>query len=204
MNRGTLYVISAPSGAGKTSLVAALCERRPFLAVSVSHTTRAARPGEQDGVHYHFTDAETFLAMIEDGAFLEHARVFDHYYGTARATVECLLATGRDVILEIDWQGAQQVRRMMPGCLSIFILPPSRDALETRLRARGQDDEAVIRRRLTGAIEEIGHHDEFDYLVVNDDFGKALADIDAIFTANCLRLTMQRPRLGELIVNLLS
>ena len=204
MNRGTLYVVSAPSGVGKTSLVAALRERLPQLAVSVSHTTRPPRAAERNGIHYHFVTPEIFLAMIEDGAFLEHARVFDHYYGTASATVEEPLAAGRDVILEIDWQGAQQVRRRMPGCQSIFILPPSREVLETRLRGRGQDDDEVVRRRLAGAMDEIRHYDEFDYLVVNEDFADALADLMSILTANRLRLMPQRERLRGLIERLLA
>lgn len=204
MAKGTLYIISAPSGAGKTSLVAKLLEGRPDLTVSVSHTTRAPRPGERDGVHYHFTDAETFLAMIEDGAFLEHARVFDNYYGTSRAAVQAQLDTGLDVILEIDWQGAQQVRRLMPGCQSVFIVPPSRAALEARLRARGQDSDEVIERRLGEAVKEIEHHVEYDFLVVNDDFETALDDLQSIFRANRLRLRPQLERQRALLEDLLA
>ena len=204
MSRGTLYVLSAPSGAGKTSLLAALRGLRPEIAVSVSHTTRSPRPGEEDGVHYHFTNPETFLSMVEGHAFLEHARVFDHYYGTSRAEVEALLAEGRDVVLEIDWQGAQQVRRAAPECLSIFILPPSREALESRLRGRGQDGDEVIRRRLDGAMEETAHYGEFDYLVANRDFDRALADLEAVFIANRLRLRSQQERLRPLLDDLLA
>ena len=204
MSKGTLYIVSAPSGAGKTSLVARLLESRSDLALSVSHTTRAPRPGEQDGIHYHFTDAETFLAMIEDGAFLEHARVFDNYYGTAQASVQAQLDAGKDVILEIDWQGAQQVRRLMPACQSIFIVPPSRVALEARLRGRGQDSDEVIERRLSEAVKEIEHHVEYDYLVVNDDFDTALGELQSIFQANRLRLRPQLERHRRLLENLLA
>ncbi|OOG24949.1 guanylate kinase [Thioalkalivibrio denitrificans] len=204
MSKGTLYIVSAPSGAGKTSLVAKLLEVRSDLALSVSHTTRPPRPGEQDGVHYHFTDAETFLAMIEDGAFLEHARVFDNYYGTSRAAVQAQLDAGKDVILEIDWQGAQQVRRLMPGCQSIFIVPPSPETLEARLRGRGQDSDEVIERRLGEAVKEIEHHVEYDYLVVNDDFDTALGELQSIFQANRLRLRPQLERHRRLLENLLA
>ncbi|ACL74256.1 guanylate kinase [Thioalkalivibrio sulfidiphilus] len=204
MSRGTLFIVSAPSGAGKTSLVSRLLEAREDLVVSVSHTTRAPRPGEEDGRHYHFTDAERFLSMIEDGAFLEHARVFDHYYGTSREAVERELARGLDVILEIDWQGAQQVRKLMPGCQSIFIVPPSRQALEERLRGRGQDSDAVIERRLREAVKEIEHHVEYEFLVVNDDFEQAFTDLQAIFTANRLRLRHQLDRNRRLLEDLLA
>jgi len=204
VSRGTLFIVSAPSGAGKTSLVSRLLEAREDLVVSVSHTTRAPRPGEEDGRHYHFTDAERFLSMIEDGAFLEHARVFDHYYGTSREAVERELARGLDVILEIDWQGAQQVRKLMPGCQSIFIVPPSRQALEERLRGRGQDSDAVIERRLREAVKEIEHHVEYEFLVVNDDFEQAFTDLQAIFTANRLRLRHQLDRNRRLLEDLLA
>jgi guanylate kinase len=204
LSKGTLYIVSAPSGAGKTSLVARLLETRADLTVSVSHTTRPPRPGEEDGRHYHFTDAETFLAMIEDGAFLEHARVFDNYYGTSRAAVEGELEKGLDVILEIDWQGAQQVRRLMPGCQSIFVIPPSRAALEARLRGRGQDSDQVIERRLREAVKEMDHHREYDYLVVNDVFETALADLQSIFEANRLRLRPQIERHRQLLEDLLA
>jgi len=204
VSRGTLYIVSAPSGAGKTSLVTRLLESCEDLVVSVSHTTRAPRPGEEDGKHYHFTDAERFLAMIEDGAFLEHARVFDNYYGTSREAVELELSRGLDVILEIDWQGAQQVRKLMPGCLSVFIVPPSRQALEERLRGRGQDSDAVIERRLQEAVKEIAHHVDYDYLVVNDDFELALVELEAVFTANRLRLRTQMERHRQLLDDLLA
>lgn len=204
MSTGTLYVVSAPSGAGKTSLVKALIEAVDDLVVSISHTTRPMRPGEQDGIHYHFVDAEAFLAMVEDAAFLEHARVFDNFYGTSKAAVEDLLHQGKDVILEIDWQGAQQVRRLMPGCLSIFILPPSRAVLEERLRKRGQDSDEVIERRMREAVSEMAHYAEFDYLVVNDGFDLALTELQSIFRGNRLKLRSQQERYGELLQSLLA
>ncbi|AOU96692.1 guanylate kinase [Acidihalobacter yilgarnensis] len=203
MSLGTLYIISAPSGAGKTSLVKALVARVDTISISVSHTTRKSRPGEQDGRDYHFIDERAFLGMIEDVAFLEHARVFDHYYGTALASVQAQLAEGQDVILEIDWQGAQQVRRQLPGCQSIFILPPSRTELETRLRARAQDSDEVIERRMRDAVREISHYGEYDYLVVNDDFEDALAELSVIVSANRLRLPARGQRLRSLISDLL-
>jgi guanylate kinase len=178
---GTLYIVSAPSGAGKTSLVRALLESTADnLVLSVSHTTRAPRPGEVDGRDYHFVAVETFRHMIEENAFLEHAQVFDHYYGTARAGIDTQLAQGRDVILEIDWQGARQVRRALPQSIGIFILPPSRATLEERLRARGQDDDAVIARRMRDAMSEISHYGEYDYLVINDVFHTARDELATI------------------------
>jgi guanylate kinase len=178
--RGRLFVIAAPSGAGKTSLVKALMEREAGLRFSVSYTTRRPRPKETPGVDYFFVDKAEFEAMITRGEFLEHARVFDNYYGTALAQVEASLAAGQDLILEIDWQGAQQVRAKLPECHSIFILPPSREELERRLRGRGTDAEDVIQRRLRDAASDMTHWSEFDYVVVNDDFERALADLQAI------------------------
>lgn len=201
---GTLYVIAAASGAGKTSLVKALVETEPGIAVSVSHTTRASRPGEQDGVHYHFVSSESFQAMIAQGAFLEHAKVFDNYYGTARAGIEEHLAQDRDVILEIDWQGARQVRAAFPSCVGIFVLPPSRDALELRLRGRGQDPDEVIARRMRDAVAEMSHYAEFDYLVINDDFQVALDDLKAIFRTLRLGQTAQSGRHAGLLAALLA
>ncbi|MDZ7661729.1 guanylate kinase [Thiohalophilus sp.] len=201
---GTLYVIAAPSGAGKTSLVAALVESTPDIDVSVSHTTRPMRPGEQDGIHYHFTDVPTFEQMIEAGRFLEHARVFDNYYGTAIATIEQELDAGHDVILEIDWQGAAQVRRQVPGSVGIFILPPSREALEERLRGRGQDPDEVIARRMRDAVNEMSHYAEFDYLVFNDDFEIALADLQNIVLARRLRFAAQARRHADSLKQLLA
>ncbi|RMD80010.1 MAG: guanylate kinase [Gammaproteobacteria bacterium] len=203
-DRGTLYVVSAPSGAGKTSLVRALVERVPGLALSVSHTTRPPRPGERDGVHYHFVDPDTFRRMAEEGAFLEHAQVFGHCYGTSRAWVEGRLAEGVDVILEIDWQGARQVRAALPGTVGIFILPPSLKVLEQRLRTRGQDSEETIRRRLAEAVAEMRHYAEYDYVVVNEVFERALGDLEAIVRARRLLLERQRRRLAPLLEGLLG
>jgi guanylate kinase len=175
-----LYVVAAPSGGGKTSLIAALLERDPQVRLSVSHTTRKPRPGEIDGVHYHFVDESEFECLVNQSAFLEHARVFDHRYGTGRRAVEQQLEQGHDVILDIDWQGARQVRASFPSCRSIFIIPPSLEVLQQRLTKRGQDDEAVIRRRMRDARAEISHWDEFDYLIVNDNFDQALDDLHRI------------------------
>jgi guanylate kinase len=178
--RGRLFVIAAPSGAGKTSLVRALMQREPALRFSISYTTRPQRPNETHGKDYFFVARDEFESMVTRGEFLEHARVFDNYYGTARRQVEAALAAGQDLILEIDWQGAQQIRRALPECHSIFILPPSRDELERRLRGRGTDAEEVIQRRLRDAASDMAHWSEFDYVVVNDDFDRALADLHAI------------------------
>jgi guanylate kinase len=197
--KGTLYIVSAPSGAGKTSLVRALVAAVPGVVVSVSHTTRPRRPGEEDGVHYHFVDLPRFEAMLAEGAFLEQARVFDHRYGTARASVLEQLAEGTDVILEIDWQGARQVRAALPEALGIFILPPSRAALERRLRGRGQDGEEVIARRMRDAVAEITHWEEYDFLVVNDDFEAALEELKVILRAGQLRRGPQAERLADLL-----
>lgn len=201
---GTLYIISAPSGAGKTSLVKALVDTMPGLAISVSHTTRPRRDGETDGVDYHFIDADAFQTMVDAGDFLEHAWVFGNAYGTARSSVEAELQAGTDVILEIDWQGARQVREALPGAASVFILPPSRDELERRLRARGKDSEEVIARRLQEAQGEMSHYDEYDYLVVNDAFGHALEELVAVVRARRLRITAQRDRLGATLRDLLG
>ena len=178
--RGRLYVISAPSGTGKTSLVKALRAAAPQVGYSVSHTTRKPRPNEVDGRDYHFTDVDAFRRMIERGEFLEHARVFDNYYGTSQAAVEQALTQGVDLILEIDWQGARQVRERMPESIHIFILPPSRSALEERLRGRGTDSEEVIARRLRESVTELSRWRDFQYVVVNDRFADALADQERI------------------------
>jgi guanylate kinase len=199
-----LYVISAPSGAGKTSLVRALLQARPRLVVSVSHTTRAQRPGEVEGESYFFVSVERFEALIRDGAFLEYARVFDNYYGTGRAQVDQRLHQGRDVVLEIDWQGAQQVRRAQPACISIFILPPSRQVLEQRLRNRATDSEAVIQRRLADAATDMSHCPEFDYAIVNDSFDQALSDLGSILDGAGERLRVSRPALGPLLAMLVA
>jgi guanylate kinase len=187
---GTLYVISAPSGAGKTSLVKALLEQTENIGVSVSHTTRAKREGEQDGVDYNFIDKDLFVAMVEKGAFLEHAQVFDNYYGTAVENIEAKLKQGEDVILEIDWQGAAQVRKQLPYAVNIFILPPSQQALEERLRGRGQDSDEIIARRMRDAKSETSHYSEYDYLVVNDEFEKALTELKSIVLARRSLLKM--------------
>ncbi|QGU31928.1 guanylate kinase [Thermochromatium tepidum] len=197
--RGLLFIVSAPSGAGKTSLVKALVERDPGLMLSVSCTTRPARAGEQDGVHYHFLDRECFEREIEAGAFLEQAEVFGNLYGTRAADVHRRLDTGRDILLEIDWQGARQVRARLPEAISIFVLPPSIEELERRLRGRGTDSDEVIARRMTQARAELAHFAEYTYLVVNDCFQTALATLAAIVTAERQRLAYQRPRLAALL-----
>lgn len=199
---GRLFIVAAPSGAGKSTLVNALLEREPGVALSISHTTRQPRPGDRDGVQYHFVDRATFERMVERGGFLEHAEVFGNAYGTSRDAVESLLHAGRDVLLEIDWQGAAQVRRVMPGCVSIFILPPSRDELERRLRARATDDAATIAKRLAASREEIAHADEFDCIVVNDDFDAALAALQGIVDAARAGTPLPRNRHGALIARL--
>ncbi|WP_120994365.1 guanylate kinase [Stutzerimonas urumqiensis] len=201
---GTLYIVSAPSGAGKTSLVKALIDSQPQVRVSVSHTTRAIRPGEVDGVNYHFVSREDFLERLERNEFLEHAEVFGNLYGTSQRWLEDTLAAGQDLILEIDWQGAQQVRRLMPAARSIFILPPTQEALRQRLTNRGQDSEDIIERRMREAVSEMSHYVEYDYLVINDDFAHALADLQAIFRANQLRQEPQQQRFEGLLRQLLA
>jgi guanylate kinase len=200
---GALYIVAAPSGAGKSSLVNALLEREPGIALSVSHTTRPPRPGDRDGEHYHFVNRGVFERMAAEGAFLEHAEVFGNLYGTSRAAIEALLAQGRDVLLEIDWQGARQVRAAMPSCVSIFILPPSRAELERRLRTRASDDAATIARRLADSRGEIAHAADFDYVIVNDQFADALVDLRAIVACRRLRSAEQLRRHGVLIDDLL-
>ena len=202
--RGRLFVIAAPSGAGKTSLVRALMEREPGLRFSISYTTRPRRPTEQHGRDYYFVDREEFERMVGNGEFLEHARVFDNYYGTARRQVEAALAAGQDLILEIDWQGAAQVRAALPECVSIFILPPSRAELERRLRGRGTDAEDVIQRRLRDAAGDMRHWREFDYVVVNDDFARALDELYAIVSGDGAASRSDRAGLAELAAGLTS
>ena len=204
MITGKLYIISAPSGAGKTSLVKQLKADMDKLVVSVSHTTRDMRNGEINGKDYYFVSVDEFKSMIEAQAFLEHAQVFDNFYGTAQKTVEHNLAQGLDVILEIDWQGAQQVRKMLPDSLSIFILPPSIEVLRQRLQNRGQDNDEIIARRMRDAVTEMSHYPEFDYLVVNDDFNLALNQLKSIITANRLLQNTQQILLGPLLQNLLN
>lgn len=206
MARGTLYTISAPSGAGKTSLVNALLQDKndPLLCVSVSHTTRARRPGEVEGVNYHFVDRETFLAMREQDAFLESAEVFGNLYGTSRYWVQTQLDKGLDVILEIDWQGAAQVRSRIEPNKSIFILPPSLACLRERLTNRAQDDQATIERRMQQAADEISHYDAADYLVINEDFDSALKDLQAIIRASRLERKQQHENNTQLLQALLE
>ena len=194
---GTLYIIAAPSGAGKTSLIKALRERQPVLVLSISHTTRSMRPGEVDGEHYHFIDQATFIEMIGQAAFLEHAEVFGNYYGTSESAVREQLRQGSDLILEIDWQGAQQVRKRFPETVGIFILPPDTETLHQRLSDRGQDDETIIQGRMEQAVSEMSHYNEFDYLVINESFDQALTGLEAIVASQRLRLATQS-RLHEM------
>jgi guanylate kinase len=191
---GILFVVSAPSGAGKTSLVRALLEIAPELRLSVSYTTRAPRPGEVDGEHYHFVDAGTFELMVAEGAFVEYARVFDNAYGTAESALRDVLWRGDDLLLEIDWQGARQVRERIPEAVSIFVIPPSLTALEGRLRGRAQDSDDVIAGRMARACDELSHYPEYDYLLVNDRFEEALAQLQAIIIAERLREERQARR----------
>jgi len=202
--RGKLFVIAAPSGAGKTSLVRALMQLRPTLRFSISYTTRQQRPNERHSHDYFFVGKSEFERMVAAGEFLEHARVFDNYYGTSRQQVEHLLNEGQDVLLEIDWQGAQQIRQALPECRSIFVLPPSRAALEQRLRGRGTDSDEVIARRLRDSLADLSHWSEFDYIVVNDDFDRATADLQAIVTGQGEQLRRDRPELRELLARLLA
>lgn len=202
--RGTLYIVAAPSGAGKSSIVNAVLARDADIALSISFTSRGARPGERHAQHYHFITADEFKAMIRAGDFFEYAEVHGDWKGTARQSVEPQLAAGKDVLLEIDWQGARQVRQKVPDAVSVFILPPSRDALEQRMRARGQDSEEVIQRRLAAAREEMSHYAEFDYVIVNDVFETAVEQMHAIFTASRLRREAQDARHADLIAALLA
>ena len=180
LNKGTLFIFSAASGGGKSSLAQALSKRDADIGISISHTTRDPRSGEINGQHYHFVTVPEFEELVAQHRFLEHARVFDHYYGTSRQAVQLLLDQGKHVILDIDWQGARSIKANMPEAVSIFILPPSREELERRLRARGQDSEEIIKRRMADAVSEMQHYSEFDHVIVNDDFDAALDDLDAI------------------------
>lgn len=204
MSQGTLYILSAPSGAGKSSLVSALLDQTDAIKVSVSHTTRAPRPGEEDGVNYNFVSVDQFKALIADNAFLEHAEVFGNFYGTSRLWLEDQLSQGIDIILEIDWQGAQQVRELMPETAGIFILPPSREELQKRLDNRGQDSAEIIAGRMAEAISEMSHYNEYDYVIINDDFDQALAELKAVIIAQRQKLTCQQARHGKLLTDLLS
>jgi len=202
--RGSLFVIAAPSGAGKTSLVKAILDRDPTLRVSVSHTTRKQREKEVPGRDYNFVDVDEFKRLRDRDEFLEHAQVFDNFYGTGRAQVEALRSAGHDVILEIDWQGAQQVRKAQPDCKSVFILPPSRTELETRLRNRKTDSNEVIERRLRDAVADMSHYAEFDHVIVNDDFEAAVAQLLAILRGGGTEYGAQRPDLAPLLADLLG
>ncbi|ELR64019.1 Guanylate kinase [Photobacterium marinum] len=206
MSKGTLYIVSAPSGAGKSSLISALLENNPTYAmkVSVSHTTRDMRPGEVNGVHYNFVAVEEFKALIDEGAFLEFAEVFGNYYGTSRPWIEENLDKGIDVFLDIDWQGARQIRKQMPEARSIFILPPSRPELERRLNTRGQDSEEVIAKRMSEARSEISHYNEYDYVIVNDDFDVAVMDMKAILRAERLKEAKQAVKHANMLDCLLA
>ena len=204
MTKGTLYIISAPSGAGKTSLVRAIVETLPNVEVSVSHTTRQMRVGEVDGKDYHFVEAGRFQAMVDNGDFLEHATVFGNSYGTSRQHILEQLESGKDVILEIDWQGARQIRQLMSDSISIFIVPPSIPALKERLRGREQDSDDVIEARMREAVNEMTHYPEFDYIVINDEFEQARDELAAIFVCHRMRLERQQQSHAELLAGLLE
>ena len=202
--RGNLFILSAPSGAGKSSLINALLKKHADMKVSVSHTTRAPRPGEENGVHYHFVSTDEFKALIAKDDFFEWAQVFDNYYGTSKQAIESQLDAGIDVFLDIDWQGAQQVRKIMPSVQTIFILPPSKEELEQRLNNRGQDSAEVIASRMAKAQSETSHYNEYDFVIVNDDFESALADIKMIVMAQRLTLKAQEDRHQVLLNSLLK
>ncbi len=201
---GKLIIISAPSGAGKTTLVHALDESDPKILVSISHTTRPKRHGEVEGIAYFFTDEKSFKAMADNNQFLEHAIVFDNYYGTSKNWVEARLSEGYDVILEIDWQGAAMIRQLMPDCVSIFILPPSIETLESRLAGRDEDDTSTIQRRMHDAISELSHHDEYDYSIINDEFAQALFELQEIVAALREDQQFQQADLSQLIAGLMA
>ena len=203
VDRGALFVVSAPSGTGKTTLVKALTKRDEHVVLSVSHTTRRRRPEERDGIDYHFVDIPHFRRMVEEGMFLEHACVFGHLYGTSRESVYCQLSVRRDVVLEIDWQGARQIRERMPGAVSVFVLPPSRKSLRARLEARGQDSETVIAERMRTAVRDLSHYHEFDYLVVNDSIERAAEDLGSIVRAHRLANPRQTRSHRDLLAALL-
>lgn len=204
MAQGTLFVVSAPSGAGKTSLLKQLISEMEWVETSVSHTTRAKRVGEENGIDYHFIKPEAFDALIAKDAFYEHAEVFGNFYGTSKASIKEQLQSGLDVILEIDWQGARQIHRQLPNSRSIFILPPSKEALEERLQGRGQDDNAVIKKRMQSAQSEMSHYSEYDYLIINDDFSQAVSELKAILVAERQKLANQQKKYAHLLSNLLD
>ncbi|WP_394193666.1 guanylate kinase [Pseudoalteromonas atlantica] len=203
-NRGNLFILSAPSGAGKSSLINALLAKHSDMKVSVSHTTRSPRPGEDNGVHYHFVSVDEFKSLIDKNDFFEWAQVFDNYYGTSKQAIEEQLAAGIDVFLDIDWQGAQQMRKLVDDIETIFILPPSKEELETRLNNRGQDSAEVIAGRMAQAQSESSHYDEYDYVVINDDFDTALTQIETIVLAKRLSLKCQSVRHQSLITDLIK
>ncbi len=203
--RGNLFIVSAPSGAGKSSLISALLQDKPAdMQVSVSHTTRDMRPGENNGEHYHFVSVEEFKALIEEGAFFEWAEVFGNYYGTSRKVIEQTLEQGIDVFLDIDWQGAQQVKKLMPEAIGIFILPPSRHELERRLTGRGQDSQEVIASRMAQCVSEMSHHNEYEFVIVNDNFATALTDLQAIIRSQRLTSASQIRTHNDMLVDLLA
>jgi guanylate kinase len=204
LNKANLYAIAAPSGGGKSSLINALLQSDQSVELSISHTTRAPRPGEENGVHYHFVDDAEFQRLTAGNLFLEHARVFGHCYGTSREFVEQKLSAGKNVILDIDWQGARQVRENFPACRSIFILPPSLESLRHRLIKREQDSQEVIDRRMQAAPGEISHWDEFDFLIINDDFDLALGDLRSIVRHNRLLRKIKKQRYEHLLAELLK
>jgi len=204
LNEPNLYVVAAPSGGGKTSLIRALLEKDEKVSLSISHTTRAPRPGEVEGSHYHFVDDSTFTRMIAENAFLEHAQVFDNRYGTDRDAVRLKLSAGNDVILDIDWQGARQIRGNFPDCCTIFILPPSLEVLCNRLANRGQDSMEVIERRMKDARTEISHWNEFDFVIINDDFDEALADLQSVVHHRKPCRPEQKDRNDDLVAELLK
>ena len=202
--RGSLFIISAPSGAGKTSLVKALVEKDGNLRASISHTTRSPRPGEKEGNNYHFVKKSFFDKMVNQGEFLESAQVFDHFYGTSKLWVQSQLKAGTDVVLEIDWQGAKQIKERMPLACAIFILPPSKNALQERLMSRGQDNHEVIQRRMDQAVDEMSHFESSDYLVLNGNFEEALNELEVIVTAQRLRTVNRSKSLGHILSEMLE
>lgn len=201
---GNAFIVAAPSGGGKTSLVKKLVNALDNIEISVSHTTRPMRPGEQEGVDYFFVCKERFMEMVDEGAFVEHAMVFDHYYGTSVAQIKSRLAAGIDVVLDIDWQGAKQICHLLPHAVSIFVIPPSLHTLKQRLQDRKQDNEEAIDKRMQRAQDELSHFSEFDYLIVNDNFGKAAEELQAIIIANRLTFARQSTKVGKLLSFLLA
>lgn len=204
INQGNLYIVAAPSGGGKTSLVKALVSCLSHIEVSISHTTRAIRPGEIEGIHYFFISQEKFIDMLNNNEFVEHAKVYDKLYGTSVAQIDNRLKQGIDVVLDIDWQGSQQIKRLFPQAVNIFILPPSLEALKERLHARGQDKPEIIAERMEKAQLEMSHYGEFDYLIINDDFEQAASDLQAIVRANRLKTDKQSSKNAKLLSFLLS